>query len=181
MLVVGGVAALLLSVEVALAVAILLAIVAFSYRQVVYAYPTGGGSYSVSKQNFGRNASLVAASALLIDYVLTVSVSTSSAVEQISSAFPPLHGINVLIGVSSIAVITLANLRGIREAGNIFAVPTYLFLFSALLMIAIGVYRIVILGEGTAMRRRSPSRPRTRSRRSASCSSSGPSRQARWP
>ena len=147
-LVVGGVAALLLSVEVALAVAILLAIVAFSYRQVVYAYPTGGGSYAVSKQNFGRTASLVAASALLIDYVLTVSVSTSSAVEQISSAFPALHGINVLIGVSSIAVITLGNLRGIREAGNIFAVPTYLFLFSALLMIAVGVYRIVVLGEG---------------------------------
>ncbi len=148
-LVLGGVAALFLSVEIALAVALLLALVAFSYRQVVYAYPAGGGSYSVSKFNFGRTASLVAASALLIDYVLTVSVSTSSAVEQISSAVPAIHGFSVLMGVGAIALITLANLRGIREAGNIFAVPTYLFLFSALLMIGIGVYRIVVLGEGS--------------------------------
>ena len=147
-LVFGGVAALLLSVEVALAIALLLALVAFSYRQVVYAYPAGGGSYTVSKYNFGRTASLVAASALLIDYVLTVSVSTSSAVEQLSSAVPAIHGFSVLLGVSAIALITLANLRGIREAGNIFAVPTYLFVVSALLMIGIGVYRIVVLGEG---------------------------------
>jgi amino acid transporter len=148
-LVLGGAAALFFSVQVALAVAILLALVAFSYRQVVYAYPGGGGSYSVSKQNFGRTASLVAASALLIDYVLTVSVSTSSAVEQISSAVPALQAWSVAIGVGAIALITLGNLRGIREAGNIFAVPTYLFVFSALLMIAIGVYRIVVLGQGS--------------------------------
>ncbi|HEY8167982.1 MAG TPA: APC family permease, partial [Candidatus Limnocylindrales bacterium] len=149
-LVLGGVAALFFSVQIAVAVALLLALVAFSYRQVVYAYPMGGGSYSVSKANFGRTASLVAASALLIDYVLTVSVSTSSAVEQMASAVPALHGFNVWIGVGAIALITLANLRGIREAGNIFAVPTYLFVFSALLMIGIGVYRIVILNEGVA-------------------------------
>ena len=104
---------------------------AFSYRQVCYAYPTGGGSYSVSKANFGRMASLVAASALLIDYTLTVAVSTSSAVEQIASAVPALHDWKVVIGVTAIGLITLGNLRGLREAGNIFAIPTYLFLGSA--------------------------------------------------
>jgi amino acid transporter len=135
------------AVEVAIAIAILLGIVAFSYRQICIAYPTGGGSYSVSKANFGRLASLVAASALLIDYNLTVAVSTSSAVEQITSALPALAPISVGIGVGAIGLITLGNLRGIREAGNIFALPTYLFLFSALLMIALGAYRIIVLGE----------------------------------
>ncbi len=147
-LVLGGVATLAFSVPVAIAIAVLLGIVAISYRQVCYAYPTGGGSYSVSKRNFGRRASLVAASALLIDYVLTVAVSTASAVEQITSAVPALIDARVLIGVAAIGLITLANLRGIREAGNIFAIPTYLFVGSALLMIALGVYRAVALGEG---------------------------------
>ena len=149
-LIVGGVASLAFSVPVAIAIAALLGIVALSYRQVCYAYPTGGGSYSVSKRNFGRRASLIAASALLIDYVLTVAVSTSSAVEQITSAIPDLHPQAVLIGVTAIGLITLANLRGIREAGNIFAVPTYLFVGSALLMIALGVYHAFVLGEGAS-------------------------------
>ena len=87
------------SIEVSIAIAVLLGIVAFSYRQVCYAYPTGGGSYSVSKANFGRLASLVAASALLIDYTLTVAVSTTSAVEQIASAVPALYDWKVVIGV----------------------------------------------------------------------------------
>ena len=140
-------AALDFAMPVAIAIAGLLAVVAFSYRQVCIAYPNGGGSYSVSKANFGRMASLVAASALLIDYNLTAAVSTSSAVEQIVSAFPALSDIRVFIGVGALALITLANLRGVREAGNIFAVPTYLFMFSAFTMIAIGTYRIVVLGE----------------------------------
>ncbi|HVL54797.1 MAG TPA: APC family permease [Vitreimonas sp.] len=144
----AGAAALIWSIEIAIAIAILLAIVAFSYRQVCLAYPTGGGSYSVSKANLGRLASLVAASALLIDYSLTAAVSTSSAVEQIASAAPPLDPWRIQIAVAALGLITLANLRGVREAGNIFAVPTYLFLFSALLMIGLGTYRIVILGEG---------------------------------
>jgi len=143
----AALAALGWSLPVAIAIAGLLAIVAFSYRQVCLAYPNGGGSYSVSKANFGRHASLVAASALLIDYNLTAAVSTSSAVEQIVSAFPALGDVRVLIGVGALALITLANLRGVREAGNIFAVPTYLFMFSAFAMIAIGAYRIVVLGE----------------------------------
>jgi amino acid transporter len=146
-LILGGAAALAFGLEVSIAIAILLGAVAVSYRQVCLAYPTGGGSYSVSKRNFGRAASLVAASALLIDYVMTVAVSTSSAVEQITSAVPQLIDARVVIGVAAIALITIGNLRGIREAGNIFAVPTYLFVGSALLMIAIGTVRIVVGGE----------------------------------
>src|SRR3954465_4841251 len=143
----AGGAAIGLSLPIAIAIAGLLALVAFSYRQVCLAYPTGGGSYSVSKANFGRLASLIAASALLIDYNLTAAVSTSSAVEQIVSAFPALGDVRVLIGVTALGLITLANLRGVREAGNIFAVPTYLFMFSAFAMIALGAYRIIVLGE----------------------------------
>src|SRR3954447_10435422 len=140
-------AAFTLSLEVSVAIAILLAIVAFSYRQVCIAYPTGGGSYSVSKANIGRIASLVAASALLIDYTLTVAVSTSSAVEQIASAVPSLDPVKVEIAIVAIALITLGNLRGLREAGSIFAIPTYLFLGSAFLMIGIGVVRILFMGD----------------------------------
>ena len=143
---VGG-AAFSLSIEISIAIAVLLGIVAFSYRQVCIAYPNGGGSYSVSKANIGRIASLVAASALLIDYTLTVAVSTSSAVEQIASAVPDLDPVRVEIGILAIGLITLGNLRGIREAGNIFAIPTYLFLGSAFLMIAMGVFRIVVQGD----------------------------------
>jgi amino acid transporter len=146
-LILGGAAAMAFGLEISIAIAVLLIAVAVSYRQICIAYPTGGGSYSVSKRNIGRTVSLIAASALLIDYVMTVAVSTSSAVEQITSAFPSLFDERVLIGVSAIALITLGNLRGLREAGNIFAVPTYLFLGSALLMIAVGVFRITILGE----------------------------------
>ena len=145
----AALAAFAYAVPVSIAIAALLGVVAFSYRQVCIAYPTGGGSYSVSKANFGRLASLVAASALLIDYNLTVAVSTSSAVEQVVSAVPSLASVAVGIGVAAILLITIGNLRGLREAGNIFAVPTYLFLGSALLMIAVGVYRIVVLGEST--------------------------------
>jgi amino acid transporter len=147
-LILGGLGALALGLPISIGIAILLAVVAISYRQICLAYPMGGGSYSVSKANFGRLASLVAASALLIDYVLTVAVSTSSAVEQIISAVPTLAEQQVLIGVAAIVLITLGNLRGIREAGNIFAVPTYLFLVSAMLMIALGTWRIVFGSEG---------------------------------
>jgi amino acid transporter len=142
-LVLGGVAALALSLPTSIAIALLLGVVAFSYRQVCIAYPTGGGSYSVSKANFGRLASLVAASALLIDYTLTVAVSTSSAVEQIVSAVPGVAPFAVFVGVGAIALLTIGNLRGLREAGNIFAVPTYLFLGGALTMIVLGVIQVL--------------------------------------
>ncbi len=146
-LILAGVAGLVLGLQIAIAITILLVAVAFSYRQVCLAYPSGGGSYSVSKRNFGRNASLIAASALLIDYVMTVAVSTTSAVEQITSAIPALIDQRVVIGIAAITLITIGNLRGLREAGNIFAIPTYLFVGSTLLMIAIGTFRIVVGGE----------------------------------
>ncbi len=148
-LILGGVAALAFGIEISIAISILLVAVAISYRQICIAYPTGGGSYTVSRKNIGRTVSLVAASALLIDYVMTVAVSTSSAVEQIVSAFPVLFDERVLIGVAAIGLIAIANLRGLREAGNIFAAPTYLFIGSALIMIVVGVFRIVVLGEGS--------------------------------
>jgi amino acid transporter len=147
-LILGGAAALALGVEISIAISILLVAVAISYRQICIAYPSGGGSYTVSRRNIGRTVSLVAASALMIDYVMTVAVSTSSAVEQVVSAFPVLHDERVLIGVVAIGLIAVANLRGLREAGNIFAAPTYLFIGSAFLMIGVGAFRIVALGEG---------------------------------
>ena len=101
----------------------------------------------MSKRNFGRRMSLIAASALMIDYVMTVAVSTASAIEQVTSAIPALVDERVLLGVIAIGLITIGNLRGLREAGNLFAVPTYVFLGSALLMIVIGTFRIVVLGE----------------------------------
>jgi amino acid transporter len=148
-LILAGAAGLALGLHISIAIAVLLLAVAISYRQVCIAYPTGGGSYSVSKRNFGRNVSLIAAAALMIDYVMTVAVSTTSAVEQITSAVPGLIDQRVFIGVLAIGLITVGNLRGLREAGNIFAIPTYLFIGSAFLMIAIGAVRIVIGGEGT--------------------------------
>ena len=149
-LIVVGSAALVLSLPVAAAIALLLGIVVFSYRQVCLAYPNGGGSYSVSKANFGRLASLVAASALLIDYVLTVAVSITSASEQMAAAIPALDAWGVEISVVAIVLVTLGNLRGLRESGNIFAVPTYLFVVSALTMIALGVYQVVVLHQTVA-------------------------------
>ncbi|MEA2549294.1 MAG: hypothetical protein QOE42_1892 [Chloroflexota bacterium] len=149
-LILGGIAALAWGLWISVGIAVLLIAVAISYRQICIAYPTGGGSYSVSKRNFGRGMSLLAASALMIDYVMTVAVSTASAIEQVTSAVPALIDERVILGVIAITLITIGNLRGLREAGNLFAIPTYLFLFSALLMIAIGTVRIVVFGEGSA-------------------------------
>jgi amino acid transporter len=147
-LVLAGTGALLLSLPIAAAIALLLAVVAASYRQIGYAYPSGGGAYAVAKANLGKIPSLVAAGALLVDYIMTVAVSTASAVEQIVSAVPELFDERIIIGVAAILLIMVGNLRGLRESGNIFAIPTYLFVGSALLMIAIGVARIVFNGEG---------------------------------
>ncbi len=146
-LILGGMAALAWGLWVSVGIAVLLIAVAISYRQICLAYPTGGGSYSVSKRNFGRNMSLVAASALMIDYVMTVAVSTASAIEQVTSAVPGLYDERVVLGVLAITLITIGNLRGLREAGNLFAIPTYLFLGSALFMIAVGTFRIVVLND----------------------------------
>ncbi len=149
-LVLAGTGFLFLSLPIAAAIALLLAVVSTSYRQIGHAYPSGGGAYAVARANLPSLAALVAAGALLVDYVMTVAVSTASAVEQIISAVPQVADERLLIGVAAIALITLGNLRGLRESGNIFAIPTYLFVGSALLMIGIGVFRIVVLGESAA-------------------------------
>ena len=146
-LVLAGAAVLLVSLPIAIAVAVLLTVVSLSYRQIVRAYPSGGGDYAVARRNLPRMASLVVAAALLLDYVMTVAVSTASASEQVISAVPGLADFQVGIAVVAIVLITLGNMRGLSESGNIFAVPTYLFVGSALLMIAIGVFRVVINGE----------------------------------
>ena len=147
-LILAGTGALLLSLPIAAAIALLLAVVSVSYRQIGYAYPSGGGAYAVAKANLGKIPSLVAAGSLLVDYIMTVAVSTASAVQQITSAVPELFDQRIVIGVVAIVLITIGNLRGLRESGNIFAIPTYLFVGSAMLMIAIGVIRIVVFGDG---------------------------------
>ncbi|HEX7400506.1 MAG TPA: APC family permease [Candidatus Limnocylindrales bacterium] len=137
----GGMLALEYSVEVALAIALMLAVVSTSYRQVCRAYPSGGGAYAVAKENLGPIFGLIAAGALMIDYVMTVAVSTASAVAQAYSVWPGLYDIRIEIGIASIALITIGNLRGLRESGNIFALPTYLFVGLALLTIGMGLAR----------------------------------------
>jgi amino acid transporter len=146
-LVLAGAGALLLSLPIAAAIALLLAVVSTSYRQIGNAYPSGGGAYAVARANLPMITALIAAGALLVDYVMTVAVSTASAVEQVISAVPAMADLRVETGVLAIALITLGNLRGLRESGNIFAIPTYLFVGSCLLMIGIGAYRILVLGE----------------------------------
>jgi amino acid transporter len=146
-LVVAGAGWLFLSLPIAIAIALLLAVVSTSYRQIGFAYPSGGGAYAVARANLPMITALIAAAALLVDYVMTVAVSTASAVEQVISAVPGVADWRVEVGVVAIALITLGNLRGLRESGNIFAVPTYLFVVGSLAMIAIGVYKIVVVGE----------------------------------
>jgi amino acid transporter len=128
---------------ISLVIASLLAIVAFSYRQTIHAYPTGGGAYIVAKENIGQNAGLVAAASLLVDYTLTVSVSISAGVLATTSAFPALGAYRVELCLACLALLTLGNLRGIRDSGRIFAVPTYFFVVSLLVLIAIGIYKYV--------------------------------------
>ena len=146
-LVLAGAGALILSLPIAIAIALLLTVVSISYRQEIYAYPSGGGDYAVARANLPGIFALVVAGALLVDYTMTVAVSTSSAVEQVISAVPNLDGVRVEIGVIAIILIMVGNLRGLRESGNIFAIPTYLFAGSTLLLVAIGVFRVVVLGE----------------------------------
>lgn len=122
-------------------IALLLIIVAFSYRQTIAAYPKGGGSYIVATDNLGRMPGLVAGAALLIDYVLTVAVSISAGVFALTSLIRPLAPYSILIAVIAIALIALANLRGLRESGAIFAVPTYLFLLMVLGMIGYALFQ----------------------------------------
>jgi amino acid transporter len=140
-LVIGGLGALTLGTPIAVLIATLLAIVAFSYRQTIHAYPSGGGAYIVSKDNLGINAALVAAAALLIDYTLTVAVSIAAGVAAVTSAFPSLHVNRVELSLVFLAVLAVGNLRGIRESGRIFSVPTYFFIVMILALEAVGIWR----------------------------------------
>ncbi|MDP9252012.1 MAG: APC family permease [Chloroflexota bacterium] len=136
---IGAVAALTLPLTVAIIV--ILAIVVLSYVQVIKAYPNGGGSYVVAKENLGIVPGLIAGSALLVDYFLTVSVSVAAGVAAITSAFPDLHPVRVTVSIALVVLLTIGNLRGIREAGNIFAAPTYVYVVAIFGLIAIGLWR----------------------------------------
>jgi amino acid transporter len=143
----AGVAATTLALPVALAIVGLLALLVISYRQVVDAYPSAGGAYVVSRDNFGNVTAAVAGAALLIDYVLTVAVSVSSGVAAMTSVFPGQLGpIRVELSVAFVVLLAWGNLRGIREAGRIFAVPTYVYVVSVAAMILIGLWRLLIGG-----------------------------------
>ena len=141
MLSLGGLAFLYLTPWIAAAVVLLLVIVVLSYRQTCHAYPNGGGAYAVSRANLGRNASLVAASALLVDYVLTVAVSVAAGVANIVSAVPALADHAVLLSVALICVLAMMNLRGVKESGTVFAIPTYGFIVCVFAMVAAGLSR----------------------------------------
>ncbi len=142
-LVAGGAAAAALSLPVGLAIVFLVFIVAASYTQTIHAYPSGGGSYIVSKENLGTLAGLVAGAALLIDYILTVAVSAAAGVAAVTSAIPPLHGHETALVLIVIWIIALVNLRGVRESGTVFAGPTYGFIVSILLLIGVGLWRVM--------------------------------------
>jgi amino acid transporter len=143
-LTVGGLAYLYLTPWVALAVALLMTIVVVSYRQVIHAYPDGGGSYEVVRQNLGRGAGMVVAASLMVDYVMTVAVSVAAGVDNVISAVPSLNSQRVLLAVGCVAVLTLVNLRGVRESGRAFAVPTYLFIVGIIAMVGIGLFQTAV-------------------------------------
>jgi hypothetical protein len=143
---VAGAAALRYNLMIAGCIAVLLLVVGSSYWQPIHAYPKGGSSYIVTRANLGELPGLIAAAALLIDHVHTVSVSVSSGVDALASAVPAAHPFSVLLGVTFNALIMLGNLRGIRESGPIFAAPTHLFIAAFLVMIGAGAVRAALRG-----------------------------------
>ncbi|MER5495369.1 APC family permease [Streptomyces sp. NPDC002490] len=144
---VAGVSAYHFSPWIALAVVVLMFTVVASYRQNVHAYPSGGGDYEVANTNLGPKAGLTVASALLVDYVLTVAVSISSGVENLGSAVPFVVENKVAVAVGMIVLLTLMNLRGVRESGKLFAIPTYVFVTGVFAMIAWGAFQGLVLDE----------------------------------
>ncbi|MFG2825892.1 APC family permease [Streptomyces sp. NPDC048434] len=144
---VAGVSAYNFSPWIAVAVVVLMFTVVASYRQNVHAYPSGGGDYEVANTNLGPKAGLTVASALLVDYVLTVAVSISSGVENLGSAIPFVVEHKALCAIAIIVLLTLMNLRGVRESGKLFAIPTYVFVAGVFIMIIWGVIRGVVMGD----------------------------------
>ncbi len=151
-LVLAGAAAVTLSIYVAIAVVVLLVFVALSYQQTVHAYPNGGGSYVVSRENLGLLPGMIAASSLMVDYVMTVAVSVASGVAAVTAAFPSLAGNEalhpdrnrILICMGVIVLVTLANLRGVRESGRFFSVPTYAFVLLCGGLVVVGLVRWIM-------------------------------------
>ena len=146
----GAASFLGLAAPIAIAVALLLAIVVASYRQTCFAYPSGGGAYVVSKENLGETAALTAAAALLVDYVMTVAVSVVSGVVAVTSAITPLAPHAVSLSVAFIVLLAVVNLRGVKESGTAFAVPTYAFVVLTFLLLATGAYRALTGGVPAA-------------------------------
>src|SRR5436190_4076245 len=137
----AGLGALHYAFPVSIAIVVLLAIVTLSYEQTIHAYPSGGGAYIVARDNLGELPAQIAGAALLTDYILTVAVSISNGVAQITSGLPALAEHRVEIALLVIIVMTLINLRGVKESGRVFAVPTYFFLAMAFLMLGVGVFK----------------------------------------
>jgi amino acid transporter len=149
-LILAGVAALALAMPIGVAIAAVIGIVIFSYRQTILAYPQGASDYIVAKDNLGTIAGLTAGSALLIDYTLTVAVSVSAGIAALTSAFPPLFEYRVTLCIAAIALIALGNLRGVRESGKLFALPAYLFIAGFFALIAAGFARYALDGPPIA-------------------------------
>ena len=145
-LVLVGTAALGYASPIACVIAAILAIVVFSYRQTIHAYPSGGGAYLVSKDNLGETPALIAAGSLLIDYVLTVAVSIAAGVAAITSAVPEWRVNRIEMTLAFVVVLMVGNLRGIRESGRIFAIPTYFFILTTLSLIVLGTFRVLTGG-----------------------------------
>ena len=139
----GGAAMLGFAPGIAAVVVLLLLIIILSYRRVIAAYPSGGGDYEVAKKNIGERSALIVASALLLDYVMTVAVSIASGVDNLISAFPAMNPWRVEIAVAFVLFLCAINLRGVRESGVAFAVPTYLFIASVLIMLGAGIYKLL--------------------------------------
>ncbi|MEU0744700.1 APC family permease [Streptomyces sp. NPDC006134] len=144
---IAGVSAYHFSPWIAVAVVVLMFTVVASYRQNVHAYPSGGGDYEVANTNLGPKAGLTVASALLVDYVLTVAVSISSGIENLGSAVPFVVEHKVFCAIAVILLLTLMNLRGVKESGTLFAIPTYVFVAGVFIMIAWGVFRALVLDD----------------------------------
>jgi len=131
------------SIPIAIGVLVLLAALLMSYRQIIYAYPQGGGAYVVSKNNLGENAGLIAGGSLLVDYILTVAVSVSAGTDAITSAFPSLYKYNVLIAIMLVILITILNLRGVTESASVLAYPVYLFVLTLFILIGVGIWKVL--------------------------------------
>jgi len=166
-LLLAGTAALTASLPIGGVLVVLLFVVGFSYRQTIKAYPTGGGSYIVAKDNLGTLPGLAAAGSLLTSYTLTVAVSVAAGVKALTSGYPQLDPISAEIGVAVVVLITLINLRGIRESGSVFMLPTYVFLVCMAALLGWGLFRYGFgSGQPHGHRARHSRRgPRSRDRR----------------